>query len=118
MTRYFLIVSAMIFFLINPKNILAMSIPENATVAIQNVTPNAPNHVHTKKIKIRRRLSLILPVLPKIPNPDTVYVEEPLAQNRNRIELVKEEELSDYVKFRLWLARQLAMKKFEQVWQS
>ena len=26
-----------------------------------------------------------------------------------------EEELSDYVKFRLWLARQLAMKKFDEV---
>jgi ribosomal protein L35 len=26
-----------------------------------------------------------------------------------------EDDLSDYVKFRLWLARQLAMKKFDQV---
>jgi hypothetical protein len=25
-------------------------------------------------------------------------------------------ELSDYVKFRLWLARQLAMKKYDEVW--
>ena len=24
--------------------------------------------------------------------------------------------LSDYVKFRLWLARQLAMKKYDEVW--
>ena len=28
---------------------------------------------------------------------------------------VIEDDLSDYVKFRLWLARQLAMKKFDQV---
>jgi hypothetical protein len=27
-----------------------------------------------------------------------------------------EDELSDYVKFRLWLARQLAMKKYDKVW--
>lgn len=25
-------------------------------------------------------------------------------------------ELSDYVKFRLWLARQLALKKYEETW--
>jgi len=25
-------------------------------------------------------------------------------------------ELSDHVKFRLWLARQLAMKKYDEVW--
>ena len=25
-------------------------------------------------------------------------------------------EVSDYVKFRLWLARQLAMKKYEETW--
>jgi len=29
--------------------------------------------------------------------------------------LVEDDELSDHVKFRLWLARQLALKKFEEV---
>ncbi len=29
--------------------------------------------------------------------------------------VVQNDELSDYVKFRLWLARQLALKKFEEV---
>jgi len=29
--------------------------------------------------------------------------------------VVEDAELSDYVKFRLWLARQLALKKFEEV---
>jgi hypothetical protein len=28
----------------------------------------------------------------------------------------KDDDISDYVKFRLWLARQLAMRKFAQTW--
>ena len=29
---------------------------------------------------------------------------------------VIEDDLSDYVKFRLWLARQLALKKYQETW--
>jgi hypothetical protein len=43
--------------------------------------------------------------------------EVTFGRNRRSAEFgqVVEEELSDYVKFRLWLARQLAMKKFDEV---
>lgn len=32
------------------------------------------------------------------------------------VQVADDLELSDYVKFRLWLARQLAMKKYEETW--
>jgi hypothetical protein len=43
--------------------------------------------------------------------------EVTFGRNRRSAEFgeIVEEELSDYVKFRLWLARQLAMKKFDEV---
>jgi hypothetical protein len=39
-------------------------------------------------------------------------------RNRRAAEFGKvvEDELSDYVKFRLWLARQLAMAKYKEKW--
>jgi hypothetical protein len=39
-------------------------------------------------------------------------------RNRRSAEFGKviEDELSDYVKFRLWLARQLAMAKYKEKW--
>ena len=45
--------------------------------------------------------------------------EVTFGRNRRSAEfgkLVDDNELSDYVKFRLWLARQLAMKKYYEVW--
>ena len=36
-------------------------------------------------------------------------------RSRDFGKIVEDDELSDHVKFRLWLARQLAMKKFDQV---
>ena len=43
--------------------------------------------------------------------------EVTFGRNRRSAEFgqVVEDELSDYVKFRLWLARQLALKKFKEV---
>ncbi len=45
--------------------------------------------------------------------------EVTFGRNRRSAEfgkLVQDDELSDHVKFRLWLARQLAMKKYYEVW--
>jgi hypothetical protein len=44
--------------------------------------------------------------------------ETTFGRNRRSEEFgqVVEEELSDYVKFRLWLARQLAMAKYKEKW--
>jgi hypothetical protein len=49
-----------------------------------------------------------------------LIIDDELTFGRNRRseqfgKVVQSDELSDYVKFRLWLARQLAMRKFEQV---
>jgi hypothetical protein len=44
--------------------------------------------------------------------------EVTFGRNRRSAEFGKvvEDELSDYVKFRLWLARQLAMAKYKEKW--
>jgi hypothetical protein len=42
----------------------------------------------------------------------TPYRRQDLVKHKK----VKEPELSDYVKFRLWLARQLALKKRQETW--
>jgi hypothetical protein len=44
--------------------------------------------------------------------------EVTFGRNRRSSEFGKivEDELSDYVKFRLWLARQLAMAKYKEKW--
>ena len=44
--------------------------------------------------------------------------ETTFGRNRRSAEFgqVVEEELSDYVKFRLWLARQLALAKYKEKW--
>jgi hypothetical protein len=50
---------------------------------------------------------------------DEYEVDDELTFGRNRQaerfgEVVEDEELSDYVKFRLWLARQLALAKYRK----
>ena len=49
-----------------------------------------------------------------------LILEDEITFGRNRRSAefgqVVEEELSDYVKFRLWLARQLAMAKYKEKW--
>ena len=37
-------------------------------------------------------------------------------RSRDFGKLVEDDELSDYVKFRLWLARQMAMAKYKEKW--
>lgn len=50
---------------------------------------------------------------------DDIVVDDEVTYGRNRkadkFGKVVDDDLSDYVKFRLWLARQLAMRKFDQV---
>ena len=69
------------------------------------------DRVHGKP-KARLKSSLI--ILP--PNPEEFVVDDDitLARNRNRIEIIdeEEEELSDYVKIRLMIARMKAMKAY------
>ena len=53
---------------------------------------------------------------------DDIIIDDDVTFGRNRQaekfgKVIHEDvELSDYVNFRLWLARQLAMRKFDQVW--
>ena len=50
-----------------------------------------------------------------------LIIDDELTFGRNRRseqfgKVVKSDELSDYVKFRLWLARQMAMAKYKEKW--
>ena len=50
-----------------------------------------------------------------------LIIDEEIKLGRNRRsqefgKVVQDNELSDYVKFRLWLARQLAMAKYKEKW--
>lgn len=43
--------------------------------------------------------------------------DDVVGRNLTRLRIVQENNLSHFVKFRLWLARQLALKKFDKVFQ-
>jgi hypothetical protein len=53
---------------------------------------------------------------------DNIVIDDEVTFGRNRKaetfgKLIHEDvELSDHVKFRLWLARQLALKKYQETW--
>ena len=56
-------------------------------------------------------------------NDDVVVVDDEVTFGRNRKaqdfgKIIHEDDelLSDYVTFRLWLARQLALKKYQETW--
>ena len=55
-----------------------------------------------------------------IPPSDLYFTDEDCIVNSRissqKIENIDDDDLSDYVKFRLWLARQLAMKKYYEKW--
>ena len=57
-----------------------------------------------------------------IDDEDDIIVDDDVTFGRNRQagkfgKLVHEDDvLSDHVKFRLWLARQLALKKYQETW--
>jgi len=77
-------------------------------------------------VKLRRQLNLNQPrpLLSKllINDNDEVIVDDDITFGRNRQadkfgKLVHDTDvLSDHVKFRLWLARQLALKKYQETW--
>jgi hypothetical protein len=78
-------------------------------------------------VKLKRQLSLSQqkPLLLSkflIDDNDDIVVDDDITFGRNRQvdkfgKLVHEDDvLSDYVKFRLWLARQLALKKYQEKW--
>jgi len=104
-----LMVSLMIIALmINLENGIASTLTP-AVVLTVHVIKNA--RVHGKP---KARLKTSLRTIPYNPEEMVVDDELVLGRNHNRIEIVdeKEEELSDYVKIRLMLARMKAMKAY------
>jgi hypothetical protein len=88
-----------------------------------------PNLLHQQRPRIKKpkllrsnptRLSLFLNS-----NPNWIYIDDedilsgyriPNGPKRNRDIDHADDDLSDYVKFRLWLARQLALRKYVEKW--
>ena len=83
-----------------------------ATAQTRHVIKNA----QVRGVKPKAKLKSTLAVIPY--NSEEVVVDDDivLGRNRNRIDIVHEEELSDYVKFRLWLARQMALAKYQKIY--
>lgn len=107
--RRIIVLPVIIALMINLENGIASTVTP-ATAQTQHVIKKGRHHGARPKIRLKSSLA-ILP-----PSPEDIVVDDDitLARNRNRIELVheKEEELSDYVKLRLAIARMKAMKAY------
>jgi hypothetical protein len=98
--------------------IIALMINQESGIA-NTLTPAVVPTVHVIKNarvhgKPKARLKTSLRTIPYNPEEMVVDDEIVLGRNHNRIEIVdeEEEELSDYVKIRLMLARMKAMKAY------
>ena len=91
----------------------------SAVVVANGAIQNAHTHAVTTKKKPRLKSRIVLAPI----NPVEEYIVDDdivLGRNRNRLEIIneQEEELSDYVKIRLMVARMKALEKYKQVWQT
>jgi aromatic ring-cleaving dioxygenase len=75
-----------------------------------------------RKTHLKQTQKPLLQPLSKLDLEDSDFiVDDEVTFGRNRKagefgKLIHEDELSDHVKFRLWLARQLALKKYQETW--
>jgi len=80
---------------------------------------DAPKAEAKKDDKAKKVILARKPPLSKLLNIDLdedyiITFDDAIARNKNRLQVVEEERLSDYVLFRLWLGRQLALRKYEE----
>jgi hypothetical protein len=112
--REFWIVTAMMLSLLNMNQAGATSVDVVASGAIQK------EHTRAVTTKVKRKTTLKGEIVRYGLNDDEIVIDDDITfgRNRNKIKLQQEDqdELSDYVKFRLFLARQLAMRKYHQTW--
>lgn len=101
--------AVVIALMINLENTSANTLTP-AVAQIKHATKNVRQHGAKPKMRLKSSL-VILP-----PSPEEIVVDDDIVfgRNRNKIEIVteKEEELSDYVKIRLLVARMKAMKAY------
>jgi hypothetical protein len=86
-----------------------------AVALTPHVIKNAVAHGKKPKLKLKSTLALA----PAEPQESIVIDDDVIfGRNRNRIEIIREheEKLSDYVRWRLFLARQLALMKYKEKW--
>jgi hypothetical protein len=87
------------------------------------VASGATQKEHTRAVitKVKRKTALKAdPILYRFNPDEEIIIDDDITfgRNRNKIEIQDDDqdELSDYVKFRLFLARQLALRKYQQTW--
>ena len=104
-----IVLSMITAMLINLENGMASTVTP-ATAQTQHVIKNARAH----GVKPKTRLKSTLARIPYNNNEVVVDDDIVLGRNRNRLDIVheKEQELSDYVKIRLALARMKAMEAY------
>jgi hypothetical protein len=113
--KQMLVVLIAISMMISQENGTA-SISTLATVQTRHAIKN--EQVRGKKTKTKLKSQLV--VIPYNTEDIVVDDDQTFGRNRNRLRIVheQEEQLSDYVKIRLMLARMKAMEKYREVWQS
>jgi hypothetical protein len=112
--RRFLIWTIVMAMITSLQNTMALGVV-SATAVAHGATPNAHIHAATTKTKRKIRLKSNLALAPVDPEREAVVDDDiTLARNRNKIQIIdeQEEELSDYIKIRLMLARMKAMKAY------
>jgi hypothetical protein len=82
-------------------------------------TPNVPVHAKAKKVIKSKLVNIRLQRFLAVDDDDNIYVqEEDLATGYRRRDLTKVEHpdgISEYVRWRLFLARQLALLKYREI---
>ena len=106
------VVLTVISLMINLQNGMASTVTP-ATAQTQHVIKNSRAH----GVKPKTRLKSTLAQIPYNNNEVVVDDDIVFGRNRNRLDIVdeKEEELSDYVKIRLMVARMKAMLKYREI---
>jgi hypothetical protein len=109
MKRFLILIT--IALMIKAQNGMAnMSIPVVAQT--RHVTKNVRAH-GKPKLRLKSTIAINPPT-----DPEELIVDDDIVfgRNRNRIEIVRNTELSDYVKIRLALARMKALNVYKQRW--
>jgi hypothetical protein len=112
--KQMLVVLIAISMMISQENGMA-SISTPATVQTRHAIKNEQARGKTPKTKLKSQLT----VIPYNTEDIVVDDDQTFGRNRKRLGIVheQEEQLSDYVKIRLMLARMKAMEKYREVWQ-
>ena len=107
-----IVLNTIMALMISPGNTIATTLYTPVVAQAPNVMPNARHHAKNQKVRLKSSIVFF----PPSPEETIVDNDTVLARNRNRIEIVdeEEEELSDHVKIRLMIARIKALEIYRK----